>query len=911
MHMDESRRFLPGFFRWLLLATALVGARGNLAAGTVLVDFATTSGTIGDGATPPAGWTYSSVGVSDGTAYFNARADFMVSPVFDAVVTNVSLVCRCSSAAAERLLRIVPLTVTAEGTTTNMVAAVCSPPLTEKNAWCVAFAPELGANAVLIDLTDSGTGNWALYSACVAHTGAEAPMPLGAPTGVRGEATASDAFALRWDAVAGATSYGVRVWQEDEAPPTGTASLYVVDFDAQVNEGGNPRSIDASLEEVFGVGWSGEALYVPAKTSGCVQMGTGKATGWLLSPGLGDSGTSAYTLAVRAKRYANAREGSVMPIDLVRGTTTNALATFTLGDDWAWHAASLEGLAAGDRLLFHSFTNGTGRRAWISDIQILSDYAPGAVTTNVVLDLTGCVATTKVVDRLSAGENYRFAVRAERDDERGPWSAPGGVVLPEPDEGDVPGEDAAPTGLVATHVATNALTVAWNPVVGATEYLVTVVTNVFVPEREGAELWRETFAGVPAMPSGEWPLETLRRLADWNNWDGTNIYAVEAAEPAVQLGNTTKRGVLKTGALGLEGTGYVLKFRAWKREGQNMPFEVVDDAGRTNWTTNVALGATPEFHRLVLPPLGDGDGLVFHSTTNAQQGRVCLGEMRILADDEPARTNVVKMVENLPVTDCAASFGALFPTVVRVQVAAVVAGVTNAGEWLEVDLAKAGQGAWRVSQFVGGVKAESCGWVTNVSQRMVWENGETLPGFHAFVNGEPVTAIGYDSGLAVAAGLYASSTNGEETSVHSLSLHASGDREVAVVLRIVNDSPTQKAVGGAELDFTAHQWSFPETGVRTMVAEWAATDGDVWPREEDWAAGDEEAVFASVSALAEDEVHHAAARRLRTGRCLVPACGCLWFRWRVARATGSPMFGVSDVRVRIDFLKDPSVLFLR
>ena len=646
--MKTCRNHLLAVLRGAVCASALVWAWGGLEAGTVFVDFATTTGGTGDGATPPDGWTYSSIGKSDGAAYFNARTDFMISPIFATCVTNVVLEYKCSAADnVERFLQIVPLTVTAEGTTVHESVAVSNEdPVTAKTTWTLDFDPGLCANAFRIGVTGAGNkGNWTVYSASITCMGS---------------------------------------------------------------------------------------------------------------------------------------------------------------------------------------------------------------------------AATRVLD--------------------------------------------GPTGLEATHVTTNGFTVTWNAVAGASEYLVTVVTNVVVPAREGEPLWCETFPRVTQSTSGEYSMELLNALTDWTHWNGTGIFFCTTTGHVVQVGNSSNRGMLATGPLGLEGEGRVLKFSAWRNEGRNMPLEIVDDMGRTNLAIDVALGTTPEIYRVELPELSPGDGFVFHSTTNAQRGRVYLGEMRVLADDEPERTNAVTVVENQSTTDLSMSFGGLLPTVTYVQVAAVVAGTTNVSDVLAVDMSNPLSGVWRVSQFVGNVKDELCGWATNVTQRTSWENGETVQGFHAFMNGEEITAIGLDSGRATAAGLYASSTNIEKFSAHSLSLLASGEREVVLELRIVNDSPTRKTVSGAMIDFTAHQWTFPESDVRTLAAEWAVTDGTGWPREGDWHSGTN---FNSVAELEEGKVHRAASQTIRTGRITVPVGGRLCFRWRAAKATGSPMFGVSDVRVRLESLKDPSFVIFR
>lgn len=202
-----------------------------------------------------------------------------------------------------------------------------------------------------------------------------------------------------------------------------------------------------------------------------------------------------------------------------------------------------------------------------------------------------------------------------------------------------------------------------------------------------------------------------------------------------------------------------------------------------------------------------------------------------------------------------------------------------------------GTGAWRMSEFAGGSRGEDFAWATNVTKATTWENGVTVPGFHAFRNGEAVVSIGRDSGKAVVAGLYASCPgDGRRT----LSLLGSSGAEVALELHVLNDGC--EALAGAEVAWEACQWTFPESEPRALSFEWAVTRTAERPAEGAWREADGTGL-ESVAAPPAGTAGVVAPRRAPCGHPGVPPGGMLWLRWRAPRLAGSPMFGVGDVRV--------------
>ncbi len=651
------QRVLLGFMFGVFMA---LGVGLPVTAGTVFVDFRTTTGTVKEGAAEPQGWSYSSIGKADNHAYFNAAADGMASPIYEYPITNVSVLCRCSSADASRLLTIIPLTVTPESVVTNELYMRSLSPGTEKDTQAASIDPAAGANAFLMVTTGGSEGNWTVYSAVIRHTG---PESLVAPTGLRSENVTSNAFTASWEAVPAAEFYALRVWQEIEDSPTCTAEAFAEAFDRADNLDGGQKTITDKLETWIGTDWKGDKIYLPKNSKGIVQIGNTSTRGWLLTPAWTGPRKEDQTLVIRARQHPEMEDGTLMPIDLVHdgGEATNAVEVFRLTDKWAYYTAPLQEFSAGDRLLLHSVTNGSQKRAWIDSVQIVSGYVPGDVTTNEVFWREEITETAQAVTNLQEGV-YAWAVRADASGEDGLWSAPATVSI--------------------------------------------------------------------------------------------------AADGA------------------------------------------------------------------------------------------------------------------------------------------------------------SGAGVWRTSDFVGGLKVADFGMVTNVIKVIDWTNGVSVAGFHAYTDGEVEEQLRRDSGKASAAGLYASAMKEEgRAPVHSLSLLAAGKKDVALELRILNDAPAERILCGADVAFTAYQWTFTtnsagERVAQTLAVDWAVTTrAGVRPAETDWRTV-EDAAFAADEKPASAS-YRAAARSFVTGEIDVPAGGMLWVRWRVGECTHAPMLGVGDVRVKIAFRREPTVLIIR
>lgn len=424
---------------------AIMTAACICSAGSIDVSFATDVGIPSDGANPPDGWTYSSIGKSDNAAGFNKVGDYILSPTYEHTLTNITIECKCSNAEATRLLRVVPLVADGDNVATNNDAiAVFEAKSDQKRIEQVTFAPELGINAVVFELTGSGTkGNWTVYSATILHTGLE---PLKAAGGLRNETVTTNSFKAVWDAVEAAENYAVKVWNEYETEPTFGTLLFEEKFDRATNATTSAKSIvdkPGRLEQNTNEGWEGDVVYTPPNSVGVIQVGKGSSPGdgWLMTPALPGGNEGGQSLIIRAMRPAGTKHGELAPIALVRGDVTNDLGVISLDTSWKYYDIPIADLAAGDRILFHSITNESERRVFLDGVWVASGFEPGVWVTNEIDFAEGLTTTEHMVTNLALG-TYHWKVRSDATGEEGLWSGDKVVEIKETNDGTTNGGDS-------------------------------------------------------------------------------------------------------------------------------------------------------------------------------------------------------------------------------------------------------------------------------------------------------------------------------------------------------------------------------------------------------------------------------------------------------------------------------------
>jgi hypothetical protein len=237
------------------------------------------------------------------------------------------------------------------------------------------------------------------------------PGETAPPFDLAADAVGTNAFVATWRIDEPVDSFLFDCWTVTNAPWTGQR-VWAESFAACANDGGSPRDFTAAAADW--PGWRGERVYVPPRVAGCIQIGTAKDGGMLLSPALPAAINATVLLRAAAQKSGHA---GVMTVSVVRADATNALAAVELTDELRECPLPIRTFAAGDRLLFSALQSGDQRRVLLDTVTLVGDYVPGFPVTNVVS--AACAVPPSSATRFSVwglkpGTTYSFAVRAVR-----------------------------------------------------------------------------------------------------------------------------------------------------------------------------------------------------------------------------------------------------------------------------------------------------------------------------------------------------------------------------------------------------------------------------------------------------------------------------------------------------------------
>ena len=226
-----------------------------------------------------------------------------------------------------------------------------------------------------------------------------------------------DRFSLKWENAEGTLSNAVEVLRVAYCDFSADWSGHW-DFSCLSNDGGSAIAYTNQVRELFS-GLDGERLYLPAKSSGILQVGTEDACG-LLSMGGVDVPPGA-SLAFRAMKKDS---GSVMGVDAVSDGMTNAVGSVTLATNMAWHVLSLDGVPPSSQIVLHSCTNTLHGRVLLECVGIATGVAPAHVETNVVASLLLPKRSSARVMGLEPQTEYLARVKAVGAGEASGFSPP-------------------------------------------------------------------------------------------------------------------------------------------------------------------------------------------------------------------------------------------------------------------------------------------------------------------------------------------------------------------------------------------------------------------------------------------------------------------------------------------------------
>lgn len=198
---------------------------------------------------------------------------------------------------------------------------------------------------------------------------------------------------------------------------------------------------------------------------------------------------------------------------------------------------------------------------------------------------------------------------------------------------------------------------------------------------------------------------------------------------------------------------------------------------------------------------------------------------------------------------------------------------------------------WRLSSFVprpGSRTADfsPLGGVIPSVLSNVWQNGQTVRGFHAFDGNNPCTNIKIGSSSSPG-GLYVIVTNDVRGSLRALAIHGTNDRKASLLLPIALDA--EGRIERLSVDYRA--WSLGGTVSTPLNFSYRLLD----------AVSDLEGELAKGWTDVQNATWRSGEQKPMRTVDIPPDClrdrKCICFRWWVPKQSYSSLMGISDVKV--------------
>ena len=361
-----------------------------------------------------------------GYTRLNTKDDYVLSPDFTNVVTQVVMCVKCSNVGAERFLTLTP-TISQDGARCQ-VAAPSEGLMNETFTWTLS---EDVRGFRLQNDTGKGTVTWAIASLTVFCTPRVVP-----PTGLREDALYRDAFAAAWDPAPRAVRYQIQYGSVTRIQPS-YETVVEWDFSSLTNtHGGNPRTLDLLKRDYPGKldDLTGMNVCMEKYTGGHIQIGQKEKLGLLGFPIPSISECSGpLTGILQAWKHPDDSTCPTLPIYWAADGVTNDLATFELTVDKKEYRFPIPEGVAIESVILSSTTNlmtqkESHGRVRVESFAIVSGYVPGSVTTNE-FEAIKSRATEKVVKDLAPGEWLWTARSFDAGGRDSPWSPFRTVIL--------------------------------------------------------------------------------------------------------------------------------------------------------------------------------------------------------------------------------------------------------------------------------------------------------------------------------------------------------------------------------------------------------------------------------------------------------------------------------------------------
>ena len=347
-----------------------------------------------------------------GYTRLNTKDDYVISPDFTNVVTQVVMRVKCSNVGTERFLTLTP-TISQDGA--RCQAAVPSVSMmNETFTWTLS---EDVRGFRLQNDTGKGTVTWTIASLTVFCTPRIEP-----PTGLREDTLYRDAFAAVWGPAPKAVRYQIQYGSLTRIPPS-YETVAKWNFSSLTNAMGNSKDLEDLREKFPNVldGVTGANLGLQKYDGGHLQIGKDNVAG-AMELQL-DAAVSSRICFLTNWRHGKDSSSGCSAFCLCEDGSTNEVIALTAGA-----SPATDRFALPDGTCTLRVESPKSRRVEILSVIVATDYDPGSVTTNE-FKMIGARATEKVVKDLAPGE-WQWAARSFDAEGRGsPWSPFRTVIL--------------------------------------------------------------------------------------------------------------------------------------------------------------------------------------------------------------------------------------------------------------------------------------------------------------------------------------------------------------------------------------------------------------------------------------------------------------------------------------------------
>ena len=370
---------------------------------TNIIDIAALSA-CGTGTTN--GWTMSGIdSYTDKTsARLKSKDNFIISPDFDSYIMAIILNVK-SSATSGRRLMFIPY-VDGEYDTDLAIACEYSPSNNSYVPRALDFRTVPGTTQFKIALEDNGSATaWGISYLAVVTSDAISPTEITVDkihgTDVR----------VCWIENGFAASNLVTI-SKVSVTDTTFSIRDSYDFELCENSGtGDTQDRASDLHEKYPT-FSGTKIYYPSQSSGILRISTGDEKGCLTHCGYPDY--SGMAIEITGKRYSsdkNCKNISTYYLDSEQ--QIHEIGSMDIGDEFTTGRILLSGVPGGTAINIGNLDSAkTERRFLIDRIRFLSDYIPGATTTNIVQTAIITGASSCRIHGLSRSTEYFVTVSA-------------------------------------------------------------------------------------------------------------------------------------------------------------------------------------------------------------------------------------------------------------------------------------------------------------------------------------------------------------------------------------------------------------------------------------------------------------------------------------------------------------------